>query len=99
MILAYSWARPAILAAGKGRGGLFLFLISAFAWGRTHAMQALTNAASNVFTNCATETTPKKVVQIVLIKSTEAAVHLIFRSLVFLFICPTWIIFHSLKLW
>ena len=26
LILAYSWARPAILAAGKGRGGMFLFL-------------------------------------------------------------------------
>ena len=26
LILAYSWARPAILAAGKGRGGIFLFL-------------------------------------------------------------------------
>ena len=25
MILAYSWARPAILVAGKGRGGCFLF--------------------------------------------------------------------------
>ena len=25
MIFAYSWARPAILAAGKGRGGMFLF--------------------------------------------------------------------------
>ena len=25
--LAYSWARPAILAAGKGRGGMFLFLL------------------------------------------------------------------------
>ena len=47
-------------------------------------MQALINAAtapstatSNVFTNCATETTPKKVVQIALIKPTDAAVHLI----------------------
>ena len=29
LILAYRWARPAILAAGKGRGGCyFLFLIS-----------------------------------------------------------------------
>ena len=28
LILAYSWDRPAILAAGKGRGGLFLFLAS-----------------------------------------------------------------------
>ena len=28
VILAYSWARPAILAAGKGRGGMFLFLLS-----------------------------------------------------------------------
>ena len=26
-ILAYSWARPAILAAGKSRGGMFLFLL------------------------------------------------------------------------
>ena len=25
--LAYSWARPAILAAGKGRVGMFLFLL------------------------------------------------------------------------
>ena len=25
--LAYSWARPAILAAGKGKGGMFLFLL------------------------------------------------------------------------
>ena len=25
--LAYSWARPAVLAAGKGRGGMFLFLL------------------------------------------------------------------------
>ena len=24
--LAFSWARPAILAAGKGRGGVFIFL-------------------------------------------------------------------------
>ena len=23
LILAYSWARPAILVAGKGRGGMF----------------------------------------------------------------------------
>ena len=27
LILAYSWARPAVLAAGKGRGGMFLFLL------------------------------------------------------------------------
>ena len=27
LILAYSWARPAILVAGKGRGGIFLFLL------------------------------------------------------------------------
>ena len=27
MYLAYSWARPAIFAAGKGRGGIFLFLL------------------------------------------------------------------------
>ena len=26
LILAYSWTRPAVLAAGKGRGGMFLFL-------------------------------------------------------------------------
>ena len=25
--LAYSWARPAILVVGKGRGGMFLFLL------------------------------------------------------------------------
>ena len=30
LILAYSWARPAILIAGKGRGGMFLFLLSSF---------------------------------------------------------------------
>ena len=27
LILAYSWASPAILAAGNGRGGMFLFLL------------------------------------------------------------------------
>ena len=27
LILAYSWVRPAILVAGKGRGGMFLFLL------------------------------------------------------------------------
>ena len=27
LILAYSWARPAILVAGKGRDGIFLFLL------------------------------------------------------------------------
>ena len=27
LISAYSWARPAILVAGKGRGGMFLFLL------------------------------------------------------------------------
>ena len=27
LILAYSWARPAILIVGKGRGGMFLFLL------------------------------------------------------------------------
>ena len=27
LILAYSWTRPAILVAGKGRGGMFLFLL------------------------------------------------------------------------
>ena len=27
LILTCSWARPAILAAGKGRGGMFLFLL------------------------------------------------------------------------
>ena len=27
LILAYSWARPAILLAGKGRGRMFLFLL------------------------------------------------------------------------
>ena len=27
LILAYSWARPAILVAGYGRGGMFLFLL------------------------------------------------------------------------
>ena len=27
LILAYSWARPAIHAAGEGRGGRFLFLL------------------------------------------------------------------------
>ena len=27
LILAYSWARLAILVAGKGRGGMFLFLL------------------------------------------------------------------------
>ena len=27
LILANSWARPTILVAGKGRGGMFLFLL------------------------------------------------------------------------
>ena len=27
LILAYSWTRPAILAAGNGGGGMFLFLL------------------------------------------------------------------------
>ena len=27
LILAYSWARPAILVVGNGRGGMFLFLL------------------------------------------------------------------------
>ena len=27
LILAYSWARPAILVVGKGKGGMFLFLL------------------------------------------------------------------------
>ena len=27
LILAYSWAKTALLAAGKGRGGMFLFLL------------------------------------------------------------------------
>ena len=27
LILAHSWARPAILVVGKGRGGMFLFLL------------------------------------------------------------------------
>ena len=27
LILTYIWARPAILVAGKGRGGMFLFLL------------------------------------------------------------------------
>ena len=27
LILAYSWARPAILVVGKGRGGMFLCLL------------------------------------------------------------------------
>ena len=27
LILAYSWAMPAILVAGKGRGGMYLFLL------------------------------------------------------------------------
>ena len=27
LILAYIWARPAILVAGKGKGGMFIFLL------------------------------------------------------------------------
>ena len=30
LILVYSWARPAILVAGKGRGGMYLFCFSTF---------------------------------------------------------------------
>ena len=33
LILAYSWARPAILEAGKGRGGMFLLCPRHFQWG------------------------------------------------------------------
>ena len=71
-----------------------IFFSIVFAWARTHAMQAGINAAtapstaaSGVLTNCATETSSKKVIQIALIKATDAAVHLIYRSLVFLRIC------------
>ena len=32
LILAYNWARPAILVAGKGRGGMFLFLVSSLSF-------------------------------------------------------------------
>ena len=59
-------------------------------------MQALTNAAtapstaaSGVFTNCATETTPKKVVQIAHIKPTNAAVLDIKELSILLFIWCT----------
>ena len=31
--LAYSWARPAILAAGKDSGGMFLLCPCHFQWG------------------------------------------------------------------
>ena len=27
LMLVYSWTRPAILVSGKGRGGIFLFLL------------------------------------------------------------------------
>ena len=30
--LAYSWARPAILVAGKSSGGMFLFLVSSLSF-------------------------------------------------------------------
>ena len=30
LILTYSWARPAILVAGKGRGGMFLCFLLLF---------------------------------------------------------------------
>ena len=32
LILVYSWARPAIFAAGKGRGEMFLFLVSSLSF-------------------------------------------------------------------
>ena len=32
LILAYSWVRPAILVAGMGRGGMFLFLVSSLSF-------------------------------------------------------------------
>ena len=35
LILAYSWARPAILVAGKGRGGMFLFLLFLYFYSST----------------------------------------------------------------
>ena len=33
LILAYSWARPAVFAAGKGRGEMFLLCPRHFQWG------------------------------------------------------------------
>ena len=30
LILVYSWARPILVVAGKGRGGIFLFLLCFF---------------------------------------------------------------------
>ena len=27
LIMAYSWAKTAVLAAGKGRGGMYIFLL------------------------------------------------------------------------
>ena len=51
-------------------------------------MQAPTNAATTaapvVFTKRASAETPNRVIQIVLIKQTEAAVYLVFKILVFL---------------
>ena len=32
LILAYSWARPAILVAGKGRGGVFISSFSSLSF-------------------------------------------------------------------
>ena len=32
LILAYSWARPVVLVAGKGRGGRFLFFVSSLSF-------------------------------------------------------------------
>ena len=56
---------------------------SGFGWGRTRHLSSdqCGDIAPVVFTNYATETNRKKIVQIALIKLTDAAVHLVFKSL------------------
>ena len=49
----------------------------------TNVATASSTAESGFFTNCTTETTPKKIIRIALIKPTDTAAHLIFWSLAF----------------
>ena len=60
-------------------------------WGQTHAVQALTNAATlpntavcHLYQLLYLDNPKRKVIQIVLIQLIDPAVHLVFRSLVFL---------------
>ena len=64
LILAYSWVRPAILAAGKGGGGMFFFyffchrgvqLILAYSWVRPAVLAAGKGSGGMFFISSVTE--------------------------------------------